>query len=392
MSRVPTRRRPARAPRARPWLPCALSAPLLFLLSGCGGDDKTVSITDVRERADAGPPARSVPTEERFRMTRESSGMPGANPHGASSRRWEWTTPQGWAETGARQFREMGWQVQSQPDLEASFATAGGAFLANLNRWRGQMALGEVDAAAVAALPTKPFLGFDAKWVDLSGQYTGPPMAGGGTIAGARMLVLVAQLPATSAVLKMVGPSSAVAAEEERFLALAASIKPAAPGTAEPPPPDDGPGPEPAARPAPFKWTVPEGWAAKPSKSVMRLATFGIAKAPDAECYVSMLNGDGGGTKRNVEVWYEQVGKKPPTDAELSALPRAPILGGRATFVSVEGAIPSGTGGDATKPWMLVGMILERGDHAVFVKLVGPPDQVRGEQDRFRAFCESFRE
>ena len=49
-------------------------------------------------------------------------------------------------------------------------------------------------------------------------------------------------------------------------------------------------------------------------------------------------------------------------------------------------------GGAGAAGSMLLGMALERPGDMVFVKMTGPAAEVRGEQDRFRAFCESFRE
>lgn len=397
MTQVSPRTRPA-APRSDTPRPArgAFCAFLAFLaLSSCGGgEERRVAIDEVRERKDAGPPSPEFSPAQRFRMPMPGQQPGGDDPHGAPARRWEWTTPQGWTETGGGQFREMGWKVGAHPDLDASFATARGALLDNVNRWRvQQMALPPTTEAEIPAPdPAKTLLGRPARLVDLAGRYARPPMMGGGApIEDARMLVLFTDVSGEWAVLKMVGPAAAVAAEQERFLALGASVRAASPGSMAHgggmPPPETLAAP----RKAPFQWTLPEGWSAKASASTMRLATFVSANAPNAECAVSILNGDGGGTRRNLDLWCQQVGRATLSDAEFDALQKAPILGGSATFVSLEGAALAGTASEGPQKGLL-GMILERGPYAVFVKMTGPAAEVRGEKDRFRAFCESFRE
>jgi hypothetical protein len=134
---------------------------------------------------------------------------------------------------------------------------------------------------------------------------------------------------------------------------------------------------------------VPPEWETAPSRGAFRVATFRPRGAAGTECYISVLQGSGGGTRANVDLWRGNVGLAPVTDAELAALPRAPVLGGEAVFVAIEGTF-QGQGPPAAA-YMLLGMIVHRAHDSVFVKMTGPAEEVRAEQDRFRAFCESLR-
>ncbi|MBL9087922.1 MAG: hypothetical protein JNM10_12365 [Planctomycetia bacterium] len=363
---------------------------LLLTTAGCGGSEVT-EIEDVRERGHAGVPAPRSTLDQRMRG--EMPGDPhGADPHGAmggaasSGVAYTWSTPAGWEPLPAAPMRAAGWKVTAAPGTECTFSTlpaSGGGFVANVNRWRKQMSLEPTDEAAVAALPTKgTLLGRPARWVELTGTYVG--MGGGATVEGAKLVGLVAELPQATAFLKLTGPAASVDAEVTRFLELAASIAPgsgaAAATRAEPPAPA-----------APFQWTAPAGWTQGPARS-MRVATFVPTGAPSSEVAVSILKGTAGGVRANLDRWRGQMGAAPLTDAEFEALPRAKVLGGTAVFLAVEGAYAGMSGGAGAAGSMLLGMALPRPGDMVFVKMTGPAAEVRGEQDRFRAFCESFRE
>lgn len=370
--------------------PLWLAASFLLGPVGCGGDSVT-EITDVRERPDAGVPAPRSTLDQRMRgeMPSDPHGAGGAS-GGRTGVGFTWATPAGWEPLPAAPMRTAGWKVTASPGTECTFSTlpaAGGGLVANVNRWRKQMSLEPADEAAVAALPTKgTLLGRPAKLVELSGTYVG--MGGGATVAGAKLVGLVAELPNATAFLKLTGPAAAVDAEVPRLLELAASI---AAGSRAP----AGGGPaaaeEPEAPAAPFRWTVPQGWTQGPARS-MRIATFVPAAAPTSEVAVSILKGTAGGLRANLDRWRGQIGGGPLSDAEFEALPRAKLLGGTAVFLAVEGAYAGMGGGAGTAGSMLLGMALERPGDMVFVKMTGPAAEVRGEQDRFRAFCESFRD
>jgi hypothetical protein len=228
-------------------------------------------------------------------------------------------------------------------------------------------------------------------------------MAGGKKVEDARMLGLIAEAGGSSAFLKMVGPAADVETERERFLALAASVR-EAPARADPhaglgiPPPGGTPGgpaagggaaPPAAPPPGRPKWTVPEAWTALDDRP-MRLGTFRPAGS-SGEVVVSRFPGRTGGLFENVKRWREQMGKPPLSEEEIAALPRAPAMGRTAVYVTIDGDY-RGMGGSTAKDVRFLGAILEGEDFSYFVRFVGPAEEVRREEARFKAFVESFRE
>jgi hypothetical protein len=377
----------ARRPRAAT---AAAGGALCLLLAACGADERTVDITDVRERKDAGPAPPDVSTAERFRFSEDGRRQIARDAEAARAKPdWTWTTPAGWKETGGGQFREMGWEVAGAPDAAASFSLAQGGTLANVNRWRAQMGLPPVDEAAVGKLEKRPFLGEDAVFVDLSGTFSGGAMGGAArSVEDARMLGLILEIRGTSAFLKMTGPAAVVEAERERFLALARSVRPAPrmdPHAAPSPP--EAPK-EPPAGTAPFRWTAPEGWTQQPAR-MMRVATYRPAGAKEAEAVVSTA---GGGLADNLNRWRSQMGLGPLSEEEIAALPRGKALGRTAVFLAMDGDYGGMDGAAGKKGWTFLGAVIERPGQSVFVKMVGPTAEVRPEEKRFREFVESLRE
>src|SRR6187397_1694952 len=116
---------------------------LAVLLAGCGAEERTVDITDVRERATAGPPPPAGLTEAQ-RLGFEERGPSGSQSGSPSGLRWSWDTPSGWEEAPPSSDREAGWRVGGNPDVEASFVLGkggGGGLLETVNQWRARMSL-----------------------------------------------------------------------------------------------------------------------------------------------------------------------------------------------------------------------------------------------------------
>jgi hypothetical protein len=160
-----------------------------------------------------------------------------------------------------------------------------------------------------------------------------------------------------------------------------ASTQPAAPGMAAPPS---------------LAWQAPAGWTDAGTKG-LRLANFAIGPAGEAECYVTVLGGTGGGVAMNVNRWRAQVGLPEATEEEISALPKTAMLGGEAVLLDVEGTYGgttdgAHTGGDSRESYRLLGAIAQRAKDAVFVKMTGPAGMVAGERENFLAFAGSIRD
>jgi hypothetical protein len=135
-------------------------------------------------------------------------------------------------------------------------------------------------------------------------------------------------------------------------------------------------------RSAGLAWSLPEGWLEDAARA-FRVATFRSREQPDAECWVTVLHGDGGGLEANVERWRGQLGTA-GTPADVIERRTLPLLGGEGTLVEIRAR---GPGAQA-----MLGAMRLFGDRALFVKLTGPVAAVEAERARFVELCGSLRE
>lgn len=362
------------------------------------------------------PVGRSIRWEsssaERFGMSSRDFAMPGGSGAGPSAPSVRYTTPPGWSELPTSQFRDANFRVGGDTSSECYLSTLageGGGLAANVNRWRTQMSLTALSAEEIAALPRVEWLGKQAVSVDFTGTWTG--MSGDHNAAGWRLVGYLLVEPVQSRFLKMTGPSEVIERELENFRSLAASFR------LDGPPRDDGqvdasgelpPGhppvssgeSEPAAASGAseaaaavlegnrsasgYEWTPPEGWKRAPEKA-MREITYLIGEG-DAECYVTLLGGSGGGMLANINRWCGQMGQAPLTEADLAKLARIEMLGAQATIVELERGA-----GSSTSAELLFGAVCLLPERSVFVKMTGPRALLERERAAFAAFCESAR-
>lgn len=326
-----------------------------------------------------------------------------------------YTTPPGWSELPAAQFRDVNFRVAGDASSECYLSTLGGeggGLAANVNRWRKQMSLDALSAEAVAALPQVDWLGKRAVAVDFTGTWTG--MSGDHKAEGWRLVGYLLVEPAQSRFLKMTGPAEVLDLEIENFRALAASFRAggapanegpsdgAAQGNGElpagHPPISDAPGGDAAAGASSaaavqpgnrsasgYEWTPPEGWKRGPEKS-MREITYLVGDGAEAECYVTVLGGSGGGMLANINRWCGQMGHTPLTESDLAKLERITMLGTQATLVELER-----DGSSSGSAEYLLGAVCLLPEHSVFVKMTGPRALLVQERAAFQAFCKSAR-
>lgn len=370
----------------------AVLAALLALVAGgpvgCGSPDDTVEIQDVRRRP---RPRRAVPpganTVQRFDLARGGDGMPPGHPPAEPTRRWDYELPEGWQELPANPMRELGLRVAGRADTECSVSIlqgTGGGLAANVNRWRKQMSLEEIDEQAVAALPQKPLVARSATFVDLTGAYRG--MQGEVQIKQARLLGLILMLPNAGLFVKLVGPAEVVAQERGRFEQFTRSL---APARRKPPTPHGGAVASSASK---LSWKVPQGWQTRPPRAMREVTIAPPESTGDTECYVALLAGRAGGAKANINRWLAQLGQPGLDDEGFAELRRIPMLGGEGIMVQASGGRFTGQAGEAVRSAMLLGVVLERPSESVFVKMTGPADVVQKHVESFVAFCESLSE
>lgn len=385
----------------------------LALVAGCSpAGDEAATITEKRVASVQPRPALpGVSTDERF------GGRAPARPATAGAPRelpFAWEVPEGWATLESSQFRLVNLRPAGDPETECYLTLlpqSGGGLTANVNRWRQQMELPPLSEAEVEALPTLQLLGRPAALVDLEGPFQGMT---GDPIAEARMLGVILSQPEFTLFLKMTGPRQVVDAEEGGFREFVASLRMrpealAGAGAEEDPHAGhdheghdhdahdheghdhsdgavvDG---ERRAEAGSLAWTVPAGWS-EGAGSSMRLVTYVPDGAPSTECYVTVLGGDGGGLLSNVNRWREQFGMSSLGTTELMSLPTAQVLGQPSTLVDARGPY-RGMDGSVRPDQALLGLVCIRAEGSVFVKMIGPPQEVEAERERFLRFVESM--
>jgi len=139
-----------------------------------------------------------------------------------------------------------------------------------------------------------------------------------------------------------------------------------------------------------LRWDLPPGWIER-APSAMRVANFGVGASEDAECYLTILAGDGGGVGANVNRWLAQMQQPALVAAQIDALPRAKLFHREAVLLDIEGTFTGMSGGSAQAGRRLLGMLLVDPDGSAFLKFVGPADVVAREQESFKALAASFR-
>lgn len=129
-------------------------AGLLALAIGCGRDQ--VSHFRVPKEAPAGHPDHPGHEMEAQGMPPAGGEMP-APPRPAGPGSLKWSLPKGWSEVPGEGMRFATFKSPVQGRHEATVVVlpgAAGGELANVNRWRGQIGLGPIDEAALAAART----------------------------------------------------------------------------------------------------------------------------------------------------------------------------------------------------------------------------------------------
>jgi hypothetical protein len=424
------------------WKSCVTITPVLALalcLTGCGNDSvqEVNAPSAANKAADTGGGLSSA----------ERLGLSGGQSAPASSG-LDWEAPEGWEPQPTNAMRMANFKLGDSGECYVTILPGdGGGLLMNVNRWRTQMGLGALEDAGLASLPRLAMLGDEAVFVDFTGTYQG--MRGDMDESDYRMMGALLEQDNQAVFVKMVGPSSLLEGEQEAFKAFCQSLElteggapgamadasggdgrlpeghpplgnwqvDSAPGTTgggqlpegHPPvggsaspqdggqlPPDHPPlGGMPAPRAledditASLRWDAPEGWV-RAGERPMRVVTYQPEDAPEAECYVTVLNGDGGGMERNLNRWREQMGMDPMMEADLAALPMIEVLGKQCPVLELTGDFTGMQGGTQEDQGML-GLVCLLDDQSVFVKMVGPKEAVHNARAGFEAFCKSLR-
>lgn len=216
--------------------------------------------------------------------------------------------------------------------------------LANVNRWRGQMALppetGKYAGAETLEIENPPS-DSPAIWVELDGVFkTGPSMGGRPPMAGAA----AAMPPAATA------PSAAASADE----------------------------------PPKYAFELPEGWT-EGRAGGMRLAAFDVTtEAGEAE--VTMIEA-GGDTQANIGMWLSQVDPESKPDDAAAVLK----TGEETTVMGIPGMRFRLYGKPEGEKAIDVTMVPMEGGSSLFIKMTGVPAAVKAAEQPLSDFLSTIK-
>jgi len=325
------------------------------------------------------------------------AGLPAPDNSGLAPLKY--TLPDGWKEKALSQMRVASFEASENGKIaDISVIPLGGMAggdYSNVNRWRGQIGLQQLDDAELQKLAEKVVIaGQPADLYDAAG--TSP--AGGGD---QRIIGAILHRDDTSWFFKMAGPADIVEKNKPAFIAFLKSVDfggLAAPSTMDlsqlPPshPAIPGIGADNATTPVADAsgkptWTIPAGWQSAPLTQFL-IAKYSITGAAGSEAAVnvSSLDNDGGGLLANVNRWRQnQLGLSAVDQSGLGKVVSTfDANGSPASLVDFTGK-DSKTG----KPARLIGVVLPLGGQTWFYKLMGDPGIVAAQKDAFTKFIQS---
>lgn len=136
-----------------------------------------------------------------------------------------WTAPARWQAKPASSMRRGSYTITGEGNATADLAITAfpgdvGGEVANVNRWRGQLALPPLPDAQIAPTVTRLTVGnLKLAVIDLTGTGNGGP---------ARLLGAMVPFGDATWFFKLMGPAPLVAQEKTAFLAFLQSVQPAA--------------------------------------------------------------------------------------------------------------------------------------------------------------------
>jgi len=308
--------------------------------------------------------------------------------------RLTYAAPAGWTEVAPGQMRVASFSVKNDAGQQADVSVIplpgrAGGDESNVNRWRGQVGLGDLSAADLAkTAETIEVAGEPAQLYDIAGTSTG---SGEPT----RILGVIQHRGEMAWFYKMTGDDALVAGEKPAFVAFLKSVKFAGPGAQEAsgalpaghPEIAGGGGAAPGSETSRPQWKVPAGWKEIPSGPFL-VAKFTVGDGKSATAVnVSTSAGDGGGVLANVNRWRGQLGLPPWSETEARQQTREVALAdGTATWVEL-----SGTDGRTGQAATVVGAIVPHGGQTWFYKLMGEAQTVAGQKSAFTRFVEEVK-
>lgn len=283
--------------------------------------------------------------------------------------------PLHWKKQAPTAMRQASYLIEGEGGASADVSLvilrgAAGGKLGNVNRWRGQLGLTEIDGAALERCTKKIATPVgEAVMVELEGLADGADAMKDG-----RMLGAIADYKGDGWFYKMRGNAALTAAAKDDFVRWVLSVKPVDGEPSGASPSGDGA----------LTWNAPSTWKQAPAAaSSMRYASFTISAADGGrgELVVSHFPGDVGGDLANVNRWRQQAGLPPVEQAGLSGMIATVNDGAHAmSVVDFKGAETN-----------LLAAWTRHGGDTWFFKLTGPDALVSAEKTRFVDFLRSVR-
>ena len=280
----------------------------------------------------------------------------------------KWTLPKGWTEKSGQQQMGVGsFRVEGQDgkyaDIRIIPLRAGPEIeQRSVNIWREELGLSE--------LPIDQIHGEE---IDVPGAHThlydmtSDELKFAGK-AKARTTGAAVEKDSTLWFVKMIGEESVVADQQDEFRDFLKSLKFEAPETqvAE------------ASGGESKNWPAPSNWKQK-AAGQMVLASYAVGEdGKVADVSVSSFPGDVGGLFANVNRWRGQMGLPAIQESELGNFTKEVTLpdGTKATAVEISGADKAN-----------YTLVVRRGGHTWFYKIIGDPAIVGAEKERLVEFA-----
>jgi hypothetical protein len=245
-----------------------------------------------------------------------------------------WAVPSGWKAGPASEPRYATFYLGTlEHPVELTvfrFSGATGSVLANVNRWRGQIGLADIQETELGQL---------SKSLQLE--------------CG----------PATLVDMTNRGGENAVAMGGPDIISRRS-------GSRSPP-----------------HYDKPEGWQERPDSSGLGRVVFQVGEGENTQAAIAALTGDAGGLLRNVNRWRGQIHLGPVDEKQLqNDVRQIEVAGATAPYIDL-----TGPGSAGEPPQRFLGVALPRGGQTWFFTLRGPADQVGKQKAAFETFLKSVR-
>ena len=301
----------------------------------------------------------------------------------------KWSVPESWEPQPLSNLINKGnyrlpETAGSKPELTISaYPGAAGGVVSNVNRWRRQLGLAELDPAALEKeVGSLEVGGQTVRVCELAGKR---PDGTDGFMLGA-----VLSLPAETWFFKMTGQSPALESSRTIFRNFINSLqignaRAMPPGSSGPiPAPKPNPGTPASATPAKVGFVLPAGWEEQAS-SGMRDASFRIPGPDGKDADVSLLRLSGGTDAQNVNMWRQQLALANLPDAEAAGALSKIKTGAREVRFYDQSA--AGSAGDRTR---ILAAIWDEGGTTWVARVRGGHTQLEGEKEKFVSFLASL--